>query len=98
MRWWQNMRARSTFFCTIPGVDRNSAITIISEIGTDMSQFGSFQAPLLLGWIDSRQQRICRKEEVLSVFPEPVFISNPRWFRSLTRQEGQSEFLLCVEV
>jgi transposase len=27
--------------CTIPGVDRNSAITIISEIGTDMDQFGS---------------------------------------------------------
>ena len=26
---------------TIPGVDRNSAITIISEIGDDMSQFGS---------------------------------------------------------
>ena len=24
---------------TIPGIDRNSAITIISEIGTDMSQF-----------------------------------------------------------
>jgi transposase len=27
--------------CTIPGVNRNSAITIISEIGTDMSQFAS---------------------------------------------------------
>ena len=26
---------------TIPGVDRNSAITVISEIGNDMSQFGS---------------------------------------------------------
>lgn len=26
---------------TIPGVDRNSAITIVSEIGTDMAQFGS---------------------------------------------------------
>lgn len=25
--------------CTIPGVDRQSAIIIISEIGTDMSQF-----------------------------------------------------------
>ena len=25
--------------CTIPGVDRNSAINIISEIGTDMAQF-----------------------------------------------------------
>ena len=29
------------FLCTIPGVDRRSAITIISEIGTDMSQFSS---------------------------------------------------------
>ena len=27
--------------CTIPGVDRNSAITIISEIGDDMEQFSS---------------------------------------------------------
>jgi len=30
-----------TRLCTIPGVDRASAITIISEIGTDMSQFAS---------------------------------------------------------
>lgn len=27
--------------CTIPGIDRNSAVTIISEIGIDMIQFGS---------------------------------------------------------
>lgn len=27
--------------CTIPGVDRSSAITILSEIGVDMAQFGS---------------------------------------------------------
>jgi transposase len=27
--------------CTIPGVKRDTAITIISEIGIDMSQFGS---------------------------------------------------------
>ncbi|RKL61250.1 IS110 family transposase [Thermoanaerobacteraceae bacterium SP2] len=27
--------------CTLPGVDRTSAITIISEIGTDMSQFAN---------------------------------------------------------
>ena len=30
-----------TFLCTIPGVDRTSAITIISEIGIDMSQFAN---------------------------------------------------------
>ena len=29
------------FLCTIPGIDRRSAVTIISEIGTDMSQFSS---------------------------------------------------------
>ena len=28
-------------FCTSPGIDRRSAITVLSEIGTDMSQFGS---------------------------------------------------------
>lgn len=30
-----------SLMCTIPGVDRNTAITVISEIGTDMAQFGS---------------------------------------------------------
>ena len=30
-----------SLLCTIPGVDRASAITIISEIGTDMTQFNS---------------------------------------------------------
>lgn len=30
-----------SLLCTIPGIDRNSAITIISEIGTDMAQFNS---------------------------------------------------------
>lgn len=28
-------------FCTIPGVDRSNAITMISEIGTDMTQFSN---------------------------------------------------------
>ena len=30
-----------TLLCTIPGIDRDSAITIISEIGTNMSQFSN---------------------------------------------------------
>lgn len=33
--------AAITLLCNIPGVDRASAITIISEIGTDMSQFAN---------------------------------------------------------
>ena len=27
--------------CTIPGVDRNSAVTVISEIGTDITPFSN---------------------------------------------------------
>lgn len=30
-----------SLLCTIPGVDHNTAVTIISEIGTDMTQFSS---------------------------------------------------------
>ena len=30
-----------TLMCTIPGIDRHSAITVISEIGNDVSLFGS---------------------------------------------------------
>lgn len=30
-----------SLLCTIPGIDRSSAITVIFEIGVDMTQFGS---------------------------------------------------------
>ncbi|MFR7901651.1 MAG: hypothetical protein ACLU6Y_18955 [Ruminococcus sp.] len=40
----------------MPGVDRNSAITVISEIGTDMTPFSSSKRLMLLGRTDSRQQ------------------------------------------
>lgn len=30
-----------SLLCTIPGIDRSSAITVISEIGVDMARFGS---------------------------------------------------------
>lgn len=36
-----NYNATIALLCTIPGVDRASAITIISEIGTDMSHFAN---------------------------------------------------------
>lgn len=37
----QQYESYITLLCTIPGIDRNSAITIISEIGVDMEQFTS---------------------------------------------------------
>lgn len=49
--------------CSIPGIDRSCAITII---GTDMSQFGSSKH--LCDWLHPQQQRICGKEEVRAHF------------------------------
>ena len=37
----QKYEGEINLLCTIPGINRNSAISIISEIGTDMSQFAS---------------------------------------------------------
>ena len=37
----RELESAISLLCTIPGVKRNSAITILSEIGTDMAQFGS---------------------------------------------------------
>ena len=53
--------------CTIPGIDRRSAITIISEIGTDMGQFGSSKR--LCCWAGLTPGNICRKKEVCADFP-----------------------------
>ena len=41
LRLVANYEAQISMLCTIPGIDRRLAITIISEIGTDMSLFGS---------------------------------------------------------
>ena len=41
--------------CSIPGIKRNSAITIISEIGTDMSQFSSHREAL---WAKTKNSQL----------------------------------------
>ena len=40
-RLLERYEGQIALLCTIPGIDRRIAITILSEIGTDMSQFGS---------------------------------------------------------
>ena len=83
--------------CTIPGVDRSSAIIILSEIGVDMTQFG-FSKRLCCWAVLSQEttnppgRKIC-----------PYFT---RWSLSQTRvgancprsREGQAIPLLCVQI
>ena len=47
-----NYREEVALLCTIPGVNRISAICVIAETGTDMSQFGS--SARLAGWAGLR--------------------------------------------
>ena len=69
--------------CSIPGIDRASAITIISEIGIDMEQFGS--SKLLCCWAGltpGNNESAGKKKSVR--ISRAGFFSNPRCYRSPT--------------
>ena len=67
------------FLCTIPGVKRDSAITIISEIGTDMSQFSSSKrlccwAGLTLGSNESAGKKKSVRITRAGVYLKPALV------------------------
>ena len=68
-----------TLLCSIPGIDRKSAITIISEIGTDMSQFSSHYrlaswAGLAPGCNESAGKKKSVKISRAGVYLKPVLV------------------------
>lgn len=73
------MKAVITLLRTIPGVDRVSAITIISEIGTDMSQFANFKrlccwAELTLGNNESAGKKKSVRITRAGVYLKPALV------------------------
>ena len=67
------------FLCTIPGVKRDSAITIISETGTDMSQFSSSKrlccwAGLTLGSNESAGKKKSVRITRAGVYLKPALV------------------------
>lgn len=65
--------------CTIPGIDRRLAITIISEIGTDTSEFGSSKrlcrwAGLTPGSNESAGKKKSVKISRAGVYLKPVLV------------------------
>lgn len=68
-----------SLLCTIPGIDRRLAITIISEIGTDMSEFGSSRR--LCSWaglVPGNNQSAGKKKSVMitraGVYLKPALV------------------------
>ncbi|MFQ7451402.1 MAG: IS110 family transposase [Flavonifractor plautii] len=70
--------------CTIPGVDRSSAITILSEIGIDMTQFGSSKRLCCWAGLTPGNNESAGKKN-LSAFHVREYISNLRWCKSPTQ-------------
>ncbi len=68
-----------SLLCTIPGVDRNSAITILSEIGINMSQFSSHYrltswAGLAPGCNESAGKKKSVKISRAGVYLKPILV------------------------
>lgn len=84
--------------CTIPGIDRSCAITVVSEIGMDMAQCGSSKRLCCWGGLTPGNNESAGKKEVCPHFT--------RWCLSQTClgagcprcRERQTEFLLCSEI
>ena len=74
-----------SLLCTIPGIDRSSAITVISEIGVDMAQFG--YSKRLCCWAGLTPPAITNPQErrSLFVFYAREFISNLCWCKLPTQ-------------
>lgn len=60
--------------CTIPGVDRNSAITILSEIGTDMSQFSSSKRLCSWGGLTPANNQSAGKKKSVRITRAGVYL------------------------
>jgi len=68
-----------TLLCTNPGIRRDSAVTIISEIGTDMSQFGSSKrlcrwAGLTPGNNESAGKKKSVRTQRAGVYLKPILV------------------------
>ena len=93
--------------CTIPGIDRNSAITIISEIGTDMSQFGSSKrlccwAGLTPGNNESAGKKKSVRISRAGVYLKPALVkdkANPYYalkYERIAKRRGKKRAIIAI--
>jgi hypothetical protein len=60
--------------CTIPGFDRQSAIAVLSEIGTDMSQFGSSKRLCCWGGLTPGNNESAGKKKSVKITRAGVYL------------------------
>jgi len=63
-----------SLLCTIPGFDRQSAITVLSEIGTDMSQFGSSKRLCCWGGLTPGNNESAGKKKSVKITRAGVYL------------------------
>jgi len=69
-----------SLLCTIPGVDRTSAITIISEIGTDMSQFTNSKRLCCWAGLTPGNNESAGKKKSVRITRAGVYLK-PDWYK-----------------
>ena len=62
-----------SLLCTIPGIDRKSAITIISEIGTDISQFSDSKRLCCWAWLTPGNNESAGKKKSVRITRAGVY-------------------------
>lgn len=63
-----------SLLCTIPGIDRSSAITVISEIGVDMAQFGSSKRLCCWAGLTPRNNESAGKKKSVRISRAGVYL------------------------
>lgn len=86
-----------SLLCTIPGIDRNSAITIISEIGTDMNQFGSSKCLCRWAGLTPGNNESAWKKKSVRISRAEVYLK-PALVQVAHNREGQEISVLPSEV
>jgi hypothetical protein len=68
------LESEIALMCFVPGVDRRSAVTVLSEIGTDMSQFGSAKRLCCWGGLTPGNNESAGKKKSVKITRAGVYL------------------------
>ncbi len=87
-----------SLLCTITGIDRSSAIMVISGIGVDMIQFGSSKRLCCWAGLTPGNNESAGKKKSVHISRAEVYLKPAAGASCPRSREGQAESLLCSQI
>ncbi len=84
--------------CTIPGIDRSSAITVISEIGVNMTQFGSSKRLCCWAGLTPGNNESAGKKKSVCISRAGVYLKPALVQVAHACVKDKHSFVLCAQV